>query len=239
MLADSPFHSSTGFLAKEVQVSGTFRIEVIGFVARHLPVWRERLSDSELQESETILTDRLRSHLNSACRHSPGFDVLQFGTEVPDEAQKGRAIDLAAKPCAVVLRIEGRRYSDFDTILPVECKRLPTPKGKDRDEREYVFSAHSSTGGIQRFKNGHHGKAHQVGAMIGYVQEGALPDWERKVELWIKGLGQSFPQDWSDSDLLTRRGSETNGMIQLDSNHTRKLDCSIRLHHLWVKMERP
>jgi len=25
---------------------------------------------------------------------------------------------------------------DFDPIMPIECKRLPTPKAKDRDERE-------------------------------------------------------------------------------------------------------
>ena len=49
----------------------------------------------------------------------------------------------------VAICVEGRRHTDFDSLMPIECKRLPTPKGDDRDEREYVFSEHTSTGGIQ------------------------------------------------------------------------------------------
>jgi hypothetical protein len=43
---------------------------------------------------------------------------------------------------------------DFDPIMPIECKRLPTPKAKDRDEREYVITEGATAGGIQRFKLG-------------------------------------------------------------------------------------
>jgi len=39
----------------------------------------------------------------------------------------------------------------------------------NRDEREYVFSKFSSTGGIQRFEAGHHGSNHVLGAMTGYI----------------------------------------------------------------------
>ena len=34
--------------------------------------------------------------------------------------------------------------------MPIECKRLTTPVGKERDEREYLISKFSSTRGVHR-----------------------------------------------------------------------------------------
>jgi len=192
MLADKSHRPASGFLEKTVHVADTFREEIIRFISEQLPLWKERLSRTERQESEAFLTDRLRSHLNSATHHSDGFDVLQFGTEVPDELMKGRAIDLVGRPCAAIIVIEGRAYTDFETLLPVECKRLPTPPGRDRDKREYVYSAHSSTGGIQRFKAGHHGGKHNLGAMIAYVQEGEIAVWQERISTWIQEVAPYF-----------------------------------------------
>jgi len=45
---------------------------------------------------------------------------------------------LVAASCGAAVWIEGRCHIDFDPLLPIECKRLPTPRGKDSDEREYV-----------------------------------------------------------------------------------------------------
>jgi len=237
MLADKPLRPASGFLDRTIHVSDTFRREVIGFIAKQLPLWKGRLSATERQESETFLTDKLRSHLNSATRHSDGFDVLQFGTEVPDEIKKGRVIDLAAKPCAAVIVIEGRAYTDFETVLPIECKRLPIPRGQDRDEREYVYSAHSSTGGVQRFKAGHHGGAHNLGAMIAYVQEGETGVWEEQISTWIHELAKLDPSSWSLDDLLQRTPNQPLGVAQLRSSHRRKSGLGeIMLEHLWLVM---
>ena len=85
---------------------------------------------------------------------APGWDVLQFRTEIRDQNEGHRRIDLAPKPSGGVIFIDGRRHTQYDALMPIECKRLPTPKDKDRDEREYVFSRFSSAGGIQRFKAG-------------------------------------------------------------------------------------
>ncbi len=237
MLADKSFRSASGSLDKAVQVPNTFRREVIDFIAGQLPRWKERLSTTERQESETFLTDRLRSHLNSATRHSDGFDLLQFGTEVPDEVVKGRAIDLAAKPCAATIVIEGRAYADFETIIPVECKRLPIPPGRDRDEREYVYSAQSSTGGIQRFKAGNHGSAHNVGAMIAYVQQDDIGVWAQRISTWILDLANSDPSLWSMGDLLSPMTNQSAEIARLQSSHRRLRGLSeIALEHLWVLM---
>ncbi len=146
MLADSPIIVEAGKLEPEVQLPGTARYALLEFVADELPRWRDH-PERKPEASETALTDQLCDHLNSAARTSDGWSRVQFRTEVRDEVRRGRAIDLAPKPCGAVLIIEGRRHTQFDTLLPIECKRLPTPKEKDRDEREYVVTATGSTGG--------------------------------------------------------------------------------------------
>jgi hypothetical protein len=237
MLADKSLLPASGILDRTVQMPDTFSREVIDFIAEQLPRWKERLSATERQESETFLTDRLRSHLNSATRHADGMDVLQFGTEVPDEMKKGRAIDLAAKPCGAIIVIQGRAYTDFETILPVECKRLPIPQSKDRDEREYVYSAYSSTGGIQRFKAVHHGGMHNLGAMIAYVQEGVADAWQERMSAWIRNLANEVSSSWSLDDLLHQSVSSIIGVTRLQSRHRREASLgAITLEHLWLAM---
>ena len=103
--------------------------------------------------------------------------MLQFRIEEPDEQKTGRKIDLIASPCGPTIWIDGRRCTQFDTLLPIECKRLPTPKDKNRDEREYVINRKATTGGIQRFKAGDHGAAHSRAAIIAYVQAETPQIW--------------------------------------------------------------
>jgi hypothetical protein len=157
---------------------------------------------------------------------------------VPDEQHKSRSIDLVPAPCAAIVWIEGRRVTDFETLLPIECKRLPTPKGKNRDVREYVISRHASTGGIQRFKAGHHGSAHKLAAMIAYVQEGTLTIWEKRVASWIEKLANGGQPGWTAGDALRlERNDETQRIAVLCSLHARDKGLEqIELRHLWLKM---
>ena len=92
------------------------------------------------------------------------------------------------KPRGCTLIIGGRRHSQFQALFPIECKRLPTPKGKDRDEREYVFTKEGTTGGMQRFKFGHHGSTHNFAAIIGYMQERDFTHWLTEINGWIHNL---------------------------------------------------
>jgi hypothetical protein len=134
--------------------------------------------------------------------------------------------------------IEGRGYTDFDSLMPIECKRLPTPRGKDRDEREYVFSKYTSTGGIQRFKAGDHGASHSLGAMIGYVQEGNAALWHRQIVDWVNQLAKIGEPGWSEMDAL--RVISSDGALRsvvLSSSHDRANGLSkIELRHLWLEM---
>jgi hypothetical protein len=188
MLANiAPETANLGSFGKDVHPPATFFLELLGFISNELPHWRDR-HDRPTETSENALTSQLCAHLNSAARQSAGWDILQFRIEEPDSQVKGRRIDLVAAPSNTIVWVEGRRYVDFDTLLPIECKRLPTPKEKERDEREYVFNRHASTGGIQRFKAGHHGANHKLGAMIAYVQQETSAFWNARVLGWINEL---------------------------------------------------
>lgn len=238
MLANlSHLSAQAGKLGPEIHLPATSLHAILDFVADQLPSWRDR-PERPQEQSETALTSQLCDHLNSVARHAEGWDILQFRTEVHDEHQKGRKIDLAPKPCGANLCIEGRSYSDFDTLLPIECKRLPTPKDTNRDEQEYVIHRNGSTGGIQRFKEGDHGAAHRVGGMIAYVQHDMLQTWQGRVASWISELAQKGEAGWSNGDLLhSERDDSTNRMAWLRSLHQRKHDLPpIELRHIWISM---
>lgn len=238
MLVDSADTLTTsGALGRDVHLPATSRYALIDFIGNELPPWRDR-SDRGKETSETVLTSQLCAHLNSVARHSKGWDFLQFRTEVPDEKHKGRKIDLVPSPCATTVWIAGRRHTDFDTLLPIECKRLPIPKGKDRDEREYVINQYASTGGIQRFKTGHHGAKHTFGAMIAYVQDDTIAIWDKRIEEWIKELAKSGQPGWTPKDLLQLQSEDAaQQMAVLRSSHTRDKGLKdIELRHLWLRM---
>lgn len=236
MLADRPISARAGELGPEVQLPWTARYELLDFIADELPRWRDH-PDRAPEAAETRLTDQLCSYLTGVARLSDGWDWVQFRTEVPDEARGTRAIDLAAKPSGVVI-IEGRRHTQFDMLLPIECKRLPTPKGPRRDEREYVVTRFGTTGGIQRFKFGYHGAAHRVGAMIAYVQQLGFSHWLIQVNSWIRALAAERDSAWSDSDRLRQEKEDSaRGLCILRSHHVREAGHGeLDLRHLWVKM---
>jgi hypothetical protein len=237
MLANIPNASAqSGSLSKNVQPPSTSVNELVGFIGEELPRWRDRPGRKQVT-AENSLTSQLCSHLNSAARLS-NMDFLQFRTEVPDEQTKGRTIDLAPMPCAATVWIEGRRHIDFDILLPIECKRLPTPKDNDRDEREYVIHGKASTGGIQRFKAAHHAGSHNHGAMIGYVQKETRTFWNARVDEWINALADSGETGWSKKDLLQlEHDDDALHVTVLRSSHVRQKGLpEIELRHLWVSM---
>lgn len=238
MLADeNEAGVQSGVLAAGLHRPAAWLIALIEFIAEQLPVWRDR-SDRRRVEGETLLTSQLCAHLNSAARRSPGWDVLQFRMEEPDAVKQSRRIDLAPAPAGETIWIEGRRYSDFDPLLPIECKRLPTPSGAGRDKREYLRVSKGSTGGVQRFKAGHHGAAHTQGAMIGYVQDGSLASWVKRIDAWIGALVRASVAGWTADDRLRLdRHDSGRRLALLISEHQREQGLpSIALRHLWIEI---
>ena len=237
MLADNTPHVCSGRLEREIHLPSESKLSLMDFIAQELPRWRDH-PDRLFRESETGLTEHLADHLNSATDYSTDWSHVQFRCETGDEAKPGRKIDLTIKPKAAVIFIEGRKHTQFDALFPIEAKRLPTPKDKDRDEREYVITEPGSTGGIQRFKFGHHGATHEFSAMIGYVQEKSFDHWLGKVNGWIHQLANGNQSSWSDADALEMLQSDSTSRIcALKSRHERPAGLKpCELRHLWVQM---
>ena len=129
--------------------------------------------------------------------------------------------------------------ADFciDGLMPV---RGYDPSGPKRDKREYLLSRRSSTGGVQRFKAGHHGGAHMLGAMIAYVQGDDILAWNKRIMCWIKALARIGTEGWSLSDLLKNESYDAERRIAVfKSKHPRGRGLSdISLRHLWIEMPR-
>lgn len=237
MLADNFNIVKSGLLAPDIHLPFTVKLELLSFIADELPRWRDH-ADRPVEHAETTLTEHLCDHLNSAVYYSTAWSHVQFRTETGDETRGGRKIDLTVKPRAAAIIIEGRRHSQFDALFPIECKRLPTPKEKNRDEREYVITKFGTTGGIQRFKFGYHGAAHTFAAIIAYVQEKSFPHWMDQVNCWIRDLATESNSAWSDFEILQLLSdSSVTEICTLKSEHQREggLD-GCELHHLWVRM---
>ncbi|MDB5499246.1 MAG: hypothetical protein JWP28_3277 [Phenylobacterium sp.] len=230
MLADDPrLLRATGRLAPELRLAEAWRASLVEFIAEALPVWRDDPSRPPAT-AETELTSQLCGFLNSATRHSRGWDYLQFRVEEPDETKKGRAIDLIAAPSGVRVWIDG-------ALFPIECKRMPTPTGPSRDEREYLHSRHGSRGGVQRFKAGAHGAAHRNAGMIAYVQTDGIEAWRQRISQWILDLIATLP-DWSSADMIQlQRHDLGKRLAVLGSQHPRANDLvPLAVDHLWIEM---
>lgn len=236
MLADGPISNTQGRLASGVIEEGRSRELILDFVLAQLPVWRDR-PDRAPRTNETQLTSQLCAHLNGAARKVPGWDCYQFRVEETDDVQSSRKVDLVASPAGEVLIVEGRAYSDFDTILPIECKRLPTPPGAKREAQEYVATTVGSKGGIQRYKEGKHGAGHQRAALIAYVQEESFDHWLNQIRSWILDLCTACTPGWSPDDTpVNQSKDDLIGVAVHESRHSRVGLPEISLRHLWIRM---
>ena len=144
---------------------GAFCREIVSFIERELPLWRQRPEISQV-EDEPRLNQSLCLHLDQASRHK--FDSIRFLQE-PIQGS-GRNADIGALPVDTIT-VEGITYKDYEQLLPIECKRLPTPPDSRRSELEYVHGMPGKrTGGIERFKHGLHGRENRHALLIAYVQ---------------------------------------------------------------------
>lgn len=227
----------SGALGPNIHLPTEWISSLITFIAATLPAWRDDPA-RPAETGETKLSAQLCARLNSVCRHTPGWDFLQFRREEPDETDGRRSIDLIAGAAGSVIWIKGRAYNEYQSLIPIECKRLPTPVAPGRDEREYLISSTSSTGGVQRFKAGHHGAAHERAAMIGYVQEHDVPHWRATLDQWIDNLVATSAAGWSAGDKFALSGHDAaKRAATLASSHDRKPGMTpIRIDHLWIEM---
>lgn len=240
MIADESHHSpALGTPDSEVLDAGAFHEKIVSFIEQELPVWRDRPERPNLDD-EPHLNEFLCGHLNSASRRQC-FDSVQFLTEPVQTA--GRRGDIAVKPLGTI-RVEGIDYHDFQQLLPIECKRLPTPPDSRRSDLEYVHGVPGHrTGGIERFKHGLHGSTNNKALIIAYVQAESFTHWlaainSRLIKLATDGVDDGI---WNPSEPLSDTASAHSSKVQrLKSCHRRLCPpCSTantEMEHIWLLM---
>ena len=236
MLANTPTRSlGRGSLAPGLHKPDIFLTQLVDFIADHLGRWRDDPERRAVQ-SEPELNLQLGAYLNGEAHYS--MDVIQFITEPLDSVQSGRRLDIAAQPSRAQISVAGRSYTRFDVLLPIECKRLPTPADR-RDEREYVVvGGTGTTGGIQRFKLGAHGSAHAMAVIIGYIQDGDAKQWLQSVNGWLAEEGVVDPL-WAGEQLtaVAKAKANDNDVYRFHSIHRRLRGAgNVGLWHLWIMM---
>ena len=211
-------------------------MKTIDFVRQRLSAWRDDPARCD-EASEDKLNAQLCKFLDSRARTD--FPMVRFNHE--EDQYKSRQVDLSATP-AVKTTIDARAYSIYDPFLVLECKRLPAPSS-DRT-REYVSGGiNKKTGGIQRFKLGLHGAKLDLVAMIGYLQDGSVSGWHKKINKWIAQLCDGTEADcctWADGEMLELLDhNQQLGIATCRSMHSRAgplADGDVEIHHLWVLM---
>ena len=124
-------------------------------------------------------------------------------------------------------------YHGADLIFTIEAKLLPTPKGskeQKRNEHEYVYGKGA---GIQRFKDGNHGRDNldnflHENAMIGFLKENDFDFWFKKINQWIRDA------KWDEAELLEKTHFQSTA--KLKSKHSRSKHPDVLLHHFWIKV---
>lgn len=216
-----------------------FHHAIVSFIERELPIWRDRPNSSQFSDEPT-LNQTLCLHLNSATRHQ-NFDAIQFLQEPLQST--GRRADIGVMPRGTIM-VEGRSYEDYEQLLPIECKRLPTPTDKRRSDCEYVHGLPGHrTGAIERFKHGLHGPQNPRALIIAYVQAESFAHWLTTINERLSKLANEGSDDgiWAPAEILSKVATAFSADIQrLVSRHRRSKPPAhfsvVDIEHFWLHM---
>lgn len=219
--------------------AGAFHRAIVSFIERELPVWRDRPKRPQVSDEPT-LNQTLCVHLNSAARRQ-SFDTIQFNQETLQSS--ARRADIGVMPLGNIV-VEGRNYEDFEQLLPIECKRLPTPDDKRRSDCEYVHGLPGHrTGAIERFKHGLHGPENPRALIIAYVQADTFEHW---LAIINARLGKCADENsdsgfWAPSEILSAVAVACGADVhKLVSQHRRSTpparSGAVDIEHVWLRM---
>lgn len=221
--------NSIGQLDKSA-ICDTLIDKTIDFIWSSLVPWKNDTA-RPFVEAEEELNGQFHDFLQSRALND--FPMVFFRHEQGQEGR--RKVDLAAKPTQSVI-IQGIPYSIYQPIIVIEGKRLPAP-AKPR-EREYITGGEKISGGIQRFKLGLHGKAHETVIILGYIQKDTPQDWYDRINTWLSDLAKTHSDDWSDDEkLLDFQAGNSGEQAKSTSFHPRVKGCAsdnIRILHFWI-----
>ena len=184
--------------------------DLVSFIQQELPLFsssEEFMNILEMKKNENQHSLSFCVYMTNQCNSKYYF--------ARENAQKGTSV------------IDIGVYKGSILIFTIEAKLLPTPLAHNRLEHEYV---HGKGAGIQRFKEGKHGRDNannllSEGGLIAFLKENNFDFWLLKVNEWITDV------QWDSSELLEK--IHFNGIGRLKSKHKR-LDDDVLLHHFWV-----
>lgn len=172
--------------------------------------------------------------------------LFYFFPEAPQNDSVTRTLDMEVDPRPAVV-VAGRTFGGRDCLYGIEAKLLPAPDTSKEDRsREYVVGRwdskglphKSKKGGIERFKELHHGPHLDRAAMIGFVRSHTFKHWHSEVNSWIDELIaapiRSHDAIWENQDRLTVTTPPGQAVAEGHSNHARADGRSISLTHFWL-----
>ena len=216
-------------------------IAVVDFVERILITFSDKYVNSDIK-NEKGLTQKLVLILNpSASREYYPFWFDKEYMEVPERGDSPQVDIGTITTLEEGIVIGAKTYSTDESFFSMEAKRLGN-LGKKRS-KEYLIGRYENKkyihcGGVERFKQGKHGRNLEYGAIIGYVQEHDFTYWYGRINSWIDDLIQKnlySPVPWLLRDKLKKDyiRSTTAKFISITS----RKDNSITLFHLWAKLD--
>jgi hypothetical protein len=199
-------------------------VKVIEFLDENMDGFPKHLSNSNFDgEAEKDINQMLATYLNN-CTLDIVIDTFRFSFI------KDTTIKSSNYNPDIGVMLGNKLASTTNSFFHIECKRLPARAGY---EREYV---QGKLGGIQRFKEGNHGKELDYSAMVGYIQSDSFEVWHEKVNSWIDVLIQTKDElNWKSEDKITPRVSGNHQRYISSHSRLRHIE-PITLYHYWVKL---
>jgi len=200
--------------------------KVVEFLDHTIDGFPQFLSTSGFdEESEKRINEMFATYLNNCTIDFFHIDTFRFSFI------KDTSIESSNYNPDIGVMLGNKMASTTNSFFHIECKRLPARKGF---EKEYV---EGNQGGIQRFKEGNHGKGLNYSAMVGYVQSESFDIWHEKINSWIEELIVSENElDWKNEDKIIPRSTEV--YQKYTSSHTRLQHKEpITLYHYWIMIK--
>ena len=214
-------------------------ISVVGCVERVLIDFSDKYTNSEIRNERGLTQKLVHMLVIHALREYHPFYFEKEYMEVPERGDSPQ-VDIAAISTLEGGIVIGAKAYEGESFFSMEAKRL-AKLGSNR-LMEYLVGRsekgkYNSCGGVERFKQGIHGRKLDYGAIIGYVQDYDFVHWHGQLNSWIKELINkkiSSPVNWMPIDKLEKEyiKSTTAKFISVNSRQ----DDTITLFHLWASL---
>lgn len=194
----------------------------------------------ENDENENAITNRLCKNLNY--QKPPEYPFF-FHHQNLENDKENTSTDFAVFGTFAYGQENNIESHNPSSLIKFEAKRLHSKQPKQR-EKEYVCGEYingicsKNSGGIERFKNGRHGKDVLNAGIIGYIQSDSPKHWLQKVNFWVNEQIQSASDSkliWQKSDLLVLDSQDS--ILSCYFSVSRRIyGDDINLRHFWVNL---